>query len=118
MSAAHHCRLATDEAIGNLGGDRSLYAQVAQVFLDDLAPQLDKLGNALAAGDFGTGRRIAHTIKGSAATLGVLPLRHLALTLEKACEAGNPDVVAPADAAFRAEIEVSSAALREFLQQG
>jgi len=110
-------RLAAAEAISNLGGDRSLYAQVTQIFLDDIVVQLATLDKALAAGDFHTARRAAHTIKGTSATLGADLLRQAALTMEKACESGDLAAISGADPAFRAEVVATSDALRAFLQQ-
>jgi signal transduction histidine kinase/DNA-binding NarL/FixJ family response regulator len=108
-------RLDTATAISNLGGDRELYAQVTLIFLDDVAVQIASLDAALAAGDFVTARRAAHTVKGTAASLGCERLRHYALIMEKACEAADPAAIATADPAFRAEIDASTAALREYL---
>jgi HPt (histidine-containing phosphotransfer) domain-containing protein len=86
-----------------------------QIFLDDVVVQLDSLDSALTAGDFVTARRAAHTIKGTAATLGCERLRYHALAMEKACEAADPAAIAAADPSFRTEIEASTAALREYL---
>ena len=108
-------RLDIATAISNLGGDRELYAQVTQIFLDDVIVQLASLDAALAAGDFVTARRDAHTVKGTAASLGCERLRHYALIMEKACEAADPAAIATAAPAFRAEIDASTAALREYL---
>ena len=110
-------RLASAEAIRNLGGDADLYAQIVQIFLDDTAGQITSLDTALASGDFVTARRAAHSIKGTSASLGAELLRHAALAMEKACEAADRDAIAAVDPAFRAEISASCAALREFLQQ-
>jgi signal transduction histidine kinase/HPt (histidine-containing phosphotransfer) domain-containing protein/ActR/RegA family two-component response regulator len=111
-------RLDTARAISNLGGDRSLYAQVVQIFLDDTVTQLASLDQAVTMGDFVTARRAAHTIKGTSATLGAELLRRVALVMEKACESGDLAAIAGADPAFRAEIAATSAALRAYLQQG
>jgi signal transduction histidine kinase/HPt (histidine-containing phosphotransfer) domain-containing protein/ActR/RegA family two-component response regulator len=108
-------RLDTAQAISNLGGDGELYAQVVKIFLDDVVVQIASLDTALAAGDFVTARRAAHSIKGTAASLGAERLRHHALVVEKACEAADTPAIAAADPAFRAELEASSAALRDYL---
>ena len=108
-------RLNTLQAIGNLGGDHELYAQVVQIFLDDIVVQLASLDVALAAGDFATARRAAHTLKGTSATLGAGLLRQTALAMEKACESGDRAAIAATDPVFRTEVETTAAALRDYL---
>lgn len=102
-------------ATENFGGDAGLYAQVAEIFLEDSLTQAHSLETALAAADFKTARRIAHTVKGTAAALGAEQLRVKALALEKACDAGDANLIGQADGEFRAMLDDTRAALRQHM---
>jgi PAS domain S-box-containing protein len=71
-------------ALGRLGGDRALYHRLLANLLREWDEGLANLEAALAGGELTVARRIAHTLKGSSATLGVLPLATEAATLEQA----------------------------------
>jgi len=107
--------LDTAEAIDNLGGDADLYRQVVELFRDDANAQLAALESALTSGDYPTGRRIAHTLKGTAASVGALRLRAAAYVLESACASGNPSAVANALPALKDEIGAAQRVLGEFI---
>lgn len=108
-------RLATAEAIANMGDDGELYAQIASMFLDDAAAQITVLDQALATGDHAVAKRAAHTLKGTAGTVGAKRLQHRALILEQACDAADTSAIAAADAALRVELPATGDALRAFL---
>ncbi len=71
---------------GNLASYRRFLSKFAETHLTDV----DKIQSALAAGDLASAERIAHSLKGIAATLGMEPLRALAYTLEKKLHDGVP----------------------------
>ncbi|MDO8931998.1 MAG: ATP-binding protein, partial [Rhodocyclaceae bacterium] len=108
-------RLDAEAAIRRLGGERGLYLQIALSFQEDLVVQLADLDQALAAGDFASARRAAHSVKGMSATVGAERLRAEALALETACGAADSDAIPAADAAFRAEAEATCAAMHGYL---
>lgn len=62
---------------------------MVQMFLDQLPEQLANCDTALAAGDYPTLEREAHSTKGSAASLGAIALAEVARQLEVAAEAGQ-----------------------------
>ena len=64
---------------GNVASYRRFLSRFAETNLSDA----DKIQTALAAGDYVTAERIAHSLKGISATLGMEALRALAQTLEK-----------------------------------
>ncbi len=107
--------LDTVEAIDNLGGDTDLYRQVVELFRDDANAQLAALESALTSGDYPTGRRVAHTLKGTAASVGALRLRAAAYALESACANGNPSAIANALPALKDEIGAAHRVLGEFI---
>jgi CheY-like chemotaxis protein/HPt (histidine-containing phosphotransfer) domain-containing protein len=73
-------------------GDEELAMAVITAFLDDMPHQIEDLKDLLRAGDATGSGRLAHSIKGAAANVGGERLRHAALEMEKAADAGNLDV--------------------------
>jgi HPt (histidine-containing phosphotransfer) domain-containing protein len=108
-------RLDSAGAIANLAGDHMLYGQVVEVFLEDVSTQISDLAAAIAAADHDVARRLAHTLKGMAATVGAERLRLCALALEQACKAGDAAAIAAADPSLREEIAATNQALRDYL---
>lgn len=103
-----------NEAIDNLGGDTDLYREIVGVFLGDAPAQLSAVEMALAAGDFPTARRGAHTLKGTSAAIGATRLRAAAFALESACAAALNDIAAPL-AAVKRDTAATVAALQDYL---
>ncbi|WP_200328382.1 CHASE domain-containing protein [Thiocystis violacea] len=67
-----------------LRGNRARYAQVLRLFAEGHSKDVALMRQHLASGDWETAVRLAHTLKGVAATLGAGPLRQRALDLELA----------------------------------
>jgi two-component system sensor histidine kinase/response regulator len=63
-------------------GDTALYLTLLHKFATDHAHAAHKLQQALRASDGGLAERIAHTLKGTASTLGATEIANLAATLE------------------------------------
>ena len=80
-----------DAAIRRLGGSVKAYTRFLERFASEHARQLGELDAAVAAGDFKSGARVAHTLKGLAATLGIQPLVELSLQAEQALAAAHDD---------------------------
>ena len=89
-SAAHcHAELAfrgnsvydPDRAIANMG-DKNLYLTLAGMFEADQSQAVQAIQDALAAHDNQTAERLAHTLKGIAATIGAATLAESANQLE------------------------------------
>lgn len=72
-----------------LGQDTDLMAEIAGLFLAEAPGQVIEMREAIAAGDFQRTGRIAHTIKGSLATLHAEQARSHAQQLESAAKAGD-----------------------------
>ncbi|MBC7206277.1 MAG: response regulator, partial [Methyloversatilis sp.] len=73
-----------------LGGDAAGYRQVLDMFLVNHSGDVDRLRQAIKDGDRVLAERVAHTLKGVAATIGAHALRDRALALEQALHAGTP----------------------------
>ena len=73
-----------------LGGDAEGYRQVLDMFLKNHCGDVDRLSRAIKDGDRPFAERVAHTLKGVAATIGAHALRDRALALEQALHTGAP----------------------------
>src|SRR5215831_8199910 len=60
----------TDGGLKRLGGKRERYESLLKKFATRQAGTVDAMRTALASGDVATAERDAHSLKGSAATLG------------------------------------------------
>ena len=84
-----------------LMGDEELVTTVLNGFVGDMPVQIRALRDSLAAGNLPEARRLAHSIKGAAASVGAEVLRVAALATEQATKIGD---LAAAQAA-RTEVE-------------
>nr|WP_315206605.1 response regulator [uncultured Albidiferax sp.] len=84
-------------------GREALYRDLLRRFVDQQAPGLGPLRNALAAADHPLAQRLAHTLRGVAASLGAQPVAELAGALEQGAR----------DAASTAELQAQLDALAE-----
>ena len=82
-----------DEAglLKRLLGDKALAQKILAGFLQDIPAQLLSLHGCLVDGDAPTARRLAHTVKGAAATVSANALRAAAVETEEAVKAGGLD---------------------------
>lgn len=76
-------------AIEHIGGNVDIYREVIASFLADQVGTAGKLRALLAAADIATAHRIAHTLKGTAATIGATGLFDAALALDRDLKAGT-----------------------------
>jgi CheY-like chemotaxis protein len=92
------------DALRRAGGDRRLLKQLITLYRADAPATLGTAAKALGDRDAGALRIAAHTLKGSAATVGGAAVRDSAALLEDVAKAGNLDGAEAALAALRAEI--------------
>lgn len=76
-------------ALEHLEGDESLYLDMAALFIQENARDIALIRQHLALQAYQDAHRIAHTLKGLAGTLGLVPLREHALALDMAMKAGQ-----------------------------
>ena len=76
-------------ALNRLGGSSKAYARFLERFIDDHPRQMAALQASVGEGDFKSGARVAHTLKGLAGTLGIAPLAERAFKAEKALAAAR-----------------------------
>ncbi|NIA15412.1 MAG: response regulator [Nitrospiraceae bacterium] len=75
------------------GGDPDIEREIIEAYLKDAQACLADLGTAARRGDAEQLERLAHTLKGSSASIGAEPVRALAESLEKA---GRENTMEPA----------------------
>ena len=75
--------------VERLMGDRELAQTIVRGFLEDIPRQLAALAAHVAAGDVDAAERLAHAIKGAAATVSGNVLKQVAFEMEMAGKAGD-----------------------------
>ena len=81
-------------ALSRVGGDFELLREVVGLFLEDYPQALDKIREAVSAGDKTNLERQAHSLKGSVSTFGAKDAFEAALTLERQGRSGDLTSVA------------------------
>ena len=78
-------QLVVDEqgALRRVGDDRELYNELMEMFLDQSSRQLEQLKEAIKNNSADSVEKLAHSIKGAAANLGVLLVQQSAFNLER-----------------------------------
>lgn len=69
-------------ALARVGGDSGLLADLARLFVDEARTLLPALRSAVEKRDAGAIERLAHNLRGSAATFSADPLQQSTLALE------------------------------------
>ena len=99
----HFDAVAIDK-LRNVAGDQgaAFVAEIAQLFLDETAKSLADLARARDLGDWRLVSRIAHSLKSSAATLGLMRMSAAckALELDTKAAASTPETAKLADDVF------------------
>ncbi|HZA36682.1 MAG TPA: response regulator [Vicinamibacterales bacterium] len=82
--------LNTAEGLLRVGGNRKLYLKLVRQFVDDESDTALRIRERLAAGDYVTAERMAHSIRGVAGNLGARELHAAASDLERAIKERSP----------------------------
>ncbi|OSM00219.1 ABC transporter substrate-binding protein [Magnetofaba australis] len=82
----------TEEALARLDGNAGLYWRVLRQFADNQRHAVSQMDAALAQGALDDAERIAHTLKGVAASIGASALAHIAGELESLIEQGQTEL--------------------------
>jgi two-component system sensor histidine kinase/response regulator len=115
LRAAQQAGVELAAAVQRLGGSHQAYTRFLERFIDDHPHQLASLEAALAEQDFRTGARVAHTVKGLAATLGIPALVACCVQVENALAAAR-DGSDGARGPVQALVDFPLAGLRRVLQ--
>ncbi|HEY4080941.1 MAG TPA: response regulator [Burkholderiaceae bacterium] len=84
VDAAQSAGVRLSEALERMGEQSAIYARSLQVFVESLPDMARQLHAALAGSQTDQARRLAHSLKGQAATLGVVRLAEQAAEAERA----------------------------------
>ena len=107
--------LDTATAMSYLGGRIGTYERLLRRFLQDHAADGRRLRTALDGGDFKAAERLAHSLKGVAATLGATGLIKPATALEVSLRERQVELMRPRLAALETELDTLIAALQDAL---
>lgn len=99
------------------GGDTEFQAELFQEFIDQMPTLLEQMESAIESDDGALLGRSAHTIKGSARSIGADSLAEVAYTLEQMGKSGNLEGAPRALDTFRDSWKALQAYLQDFLQQ-
>jgi CheY-like chemotaxis protein len=105
-----------DLALANAGGDPELRRELTEIFLEESPRILTQLAEAITARDAPTAARLAHGLKGSAATVGAAAARDAAQRLEEAGTAGDWDAIHTGLPTLRHEMERLADALAQLAE--
>lgn len=82
-----------DDLVNNLGGDKALALQLLEQGVTDIEGELRHLGDAVDLGELVEIKRIAHRIKGAAASIRALPCKDVAAELETVVGSANTPAI-------------------------
>ena len=105
------------EALSRVDGDPDLLAEIATLFLDSCEAWLVDLRRGLADSDAAAIEKAAHTLKGSAASFGALPLIEAALRVEKIGASLDLAEVDSAVQDLESQVGALTGELRSFIEE-
>jgi signal transduction histidine kinase/DNA-binding response OmpR family regulator/HPt (histidine-containing phosphotransfer) domain-containing protein len=106
-----------DGMLARLMDDQVLAQIIAGGFVTEMPAQLESLHALVVAGDTAGSGHLAHTIKGAAANVGGESLRAVALTIERAGQAGDLDAIIALEPDLQRKFEQLKEAMRDFTGQ-
>jgi len=110
--------LNSEKGLGNLGGTIDSYQRLLTQFIDLHANDPAKIQDALHTGDRKTAHRIAHTLKGVSATLGIEQVYEQAFKLDRIFKNGaDNDTLLPEVASLHDSLRLALPMLRAFIEQ-
>jgi two-component system sensor histidine kinase/response regulator len=104
------------EALDRIGGDEELLRDLCQIFLEESPKLVQKLQQAVAAGDTDGVMRAAHSLKGEAGYLGANGTSHAARQLEEMGRDKNMSRAADTLATLEREVATLHLELRELAE--
>lgn len=106
-----------EDALQRLGHDEDLFAEIAQIYLEDAPAMLQSIHDAASQVDARALRRAAHSLKGLSATLSAHAVAAASYRLEQMGATGNFTDVSPAVAQVDERVDELNAAVREYLKR-
>lgn len=99
-------------AISGMGGDEALFEKFLNLFQEDIVTRLQQIENAAEDGDLTSLERLAHNLRGAAATLGAYRMRDAATRLEEIGQRKALGEVPQALEQLKAELNVLREAIK------
>jgi HPt (histidine-containing phosphotransfer) domain-containing protein len=97
------------------GGDK-LRIQMVRLYIENARTRLGQLDEGLAdGGDIRTAELAAHSLKSSAANVGMMRVSALASLIETATESGNAEAARAATNELRAAVREGESVIAEFI---
>ncbi|EGJ48756.1 Hpt domain-containing protein [Desulfocurvibacter africanus] len=94
-----------------------LLVRLVNLFTQDSSSKRDQIREAMATEDYKRASAVAHSLAGSAATLGALKLRQSALQLEQQLKSGNIEEARLYIQDIEEEVEQANAELAEYMDK-
>jgi HPt (histidine-containing phosphotransfer) domain-containing protein len=104
------------DALQRLDHDEELFAEIAQIFLEDSPGMLQLIHEAVAQADGRSLQRAAHSLKGLSAALSAQPVAAASYRLEQMGATGNFTDAAKAAAEVDDRVEELNVAVHDYLQ--
>jgi HPt (histidine-containing phosphotransfer) domain-containing protein len=108
--------LDTENAMARMGGEATYLTMLAK-FIPSQGRAVQSINDALAVDDRAAAERLAHTLKGVAASVGAHALADAADQLEKALSAGRAEEYPALIGGLTDRLEQAVAAVEDYLQQ-
>jgi len=105
-----------ETGVKQVGGDRKLYLELLQRFLNEYGRRCREVVGQLAGQDVREASRLAHSLKGVAGLLAALPLQQSALDLEAALREGRR--IDELLGVFQGMLEATASAVERAVQGG
>lgn len=102
------------ELWGDEAGD--VIRELIEMFLQDTPTTIEEMAKALAGGNAAELRRLAHTLKSNAGTLGAMRLSETCRILEELAQAGNLEESRQVYARLQTEYAAAEEALQSYLR--
>ena len=99
-------------------GEPDILIEVLKLFLEEVPPRIDRLRNALAAGNIQEVHRTAHSLKGSAGNIGARRLYDVCRDIDDKGKAGDMAGAAALVDALGAEYSKVESEIRRLIQSG
>lgn len=116
-SAAHEPAVFDyQSALERIGGDRSLFQSIVQIFFEDLPGQIAELKSAASDRDAGRLKHAAHSLKGLVATFSAHSAVEAARAIEHAATTDGAAAAAPGVPRLEAELNRLQEALRPYAE--
>jgi HPt (histidine-containing phosphotransfer) domain-containing protein len=101
-----------------MGGDVALFREILADYLKELKEVPEQLAAHMREGDMASAHRLVHTLKGTSASVGALPMSNAAKAAEVHFKSPQPDIAAEALLGpLRAEVTATLLAMADYLAQ-